>query len=373
MKRLLYALVAVFAVACVEDQITEVRPDMAQAPRIYAALSDDTRVELNDDKKTVWSALDELYVVSASYEATYRFIGNTGDRKGIFEQLENSENYRWSDLGDYAYAMYPLSAYYSTGNYTSNPTYPLPFMTFNRVQNYKEGSYDPACNFMVGQSEDGVNFKFKNLVSYLRLSLTGEKRVRSITVQSNNNEYLAGVLYFELLDTDVWAWYSDSSTEITLDCGEDGVQLTDSPKDFYIALMPMILSNGLYVEIEFTDGTTYHKATFNELVFERNTIKPMVTLDTAEDIAWERVKIYHTGESIADPIMYGTSIGTIDWGDGNVTDVVEAFMPYIFKDGEDEHVIEIKTLYSTEIHIPSCEGVTRLDFSEYFVNATRTN
>ena len=62
MKRLLYALVAVFAVACVEDQITEVRPDMAQAPRIYAALSDDTRVELNEDKKTVWSALDEVSI-----------------------------------------------------------------------------------------------------------------------------------------------------------------------------------------------------------------------------------------------------------------------------------------------------------------------
>ena len=78
---------------------------------------------------------------------------------------------------------------------------------------------------MHGIGSDASNFSFKNLMGYLRLSLTGDKMVESITLEGNNGEYLGGARYTHLEDISINGWYSDVTTSLTLNC--NGVQLTD--------------------------------------------------------------------------------------------------------------------------------------------------
>ena len=53
----------------------------------YANSDDDTRVELNDKKQTVWTAGDKITVFYSEDVEVWQFDGNTGDRSGSFSYL----------------------------------------------------------------------------------------------------------------------------------------------------------------------------------------------------------------------------------------------------------------------------------------------
>ena len=367
-KILLFALLATLGVSCVQDSVEEQRSNIVADNKIYASIGDleaDTRVELNSSKQTVWTEGDQITVFHSKDVEVWGFDGKTGDRSGSFSYLA-SYNYQNSNI-DYKnkyYALYLadlIIAYYNDGTPAFSTTVPS-------VQYYKEQSYGLNTNAMLGVSNDGKTYKFKNLMSYIRLSLTGDKVVKSITLSDNSTtpSAIAGSMYVNIDGSVLWNTSQDNHTDtIILDCG-DGVQLSSMPTDFYFTLPPVELSGGISVVVTFDDGTIFPKSTTNSIILERNTIQPMRTFDTSGDVDWQNVVIQHSGEWVSFPWLYGSSAitGYVYWGDGYMS-ALNSAEKYVYYDGELEHTITIESQSALQFSMESCAGVSEIDFSNF--------
>ena len=370
MKRgLLYLLALVTLASCAQDSISEVQIDGA-VNKIYASIDDSdyadsddgTRVELNDKKQTVWTEGDLIMTFYHKDISVYAFDGKTGDRNGSFTYSGYLSKNDYGLVYDQHYALYLADAVIA-GFPDKTPAF---YTTLPHTQYYKEHSYGLDTNAMLGTSSDGKNYKFKNLFSYIRLSITGDKVVKSIKISGNNNEVLAGQVYMDIngyLGMEPNA--ADISTTITLDC-EDGVQLSDTPTEFYITMLPQTLTNGLSVSINFTDGTIFPRSTSKSIMFERNTIQPMANIDSGKEVTWQEVIIYHKGNKVAAPYFEGSSAltGYIYWGDEYMSDINRLFS-YSYLDGKEEHTISTKTMNAQSISIDNCRGISNIDLSNF--------
>ena len=369
MRRILtMILAATVCVACMEASIDEVTNLSASDTRIYASIApteDDehTRVELNERLQTVWTENDVIFTFNNGHCCSWIFEGKTGDRSGSFRQtgtynpasedINFDKYYAVTDLGT---TLYPT--YY---NIDFSPAF---LLTLPAVQSYKKNSYGFNTNILLGSSEDGTNYSFKNVNGYLRLSLTGDKAVQSITIKGNLDETLAGI-FAANKEAMFTQWYTDVYNNITLDCG-DGVQLTDEPTHFYIVMPTGTLEYGISLTINFTDGTVFPKSTSKPITITRNTIQPMATFDTGSDTEWQTITIKHHGTNLSAPYFGGkTSMsGIVYWGDGSMTDIYSA-QSYVYNDGLEEHTIVVKGQNISLFYINNCEGVSEIDFSKF--------
>ena len=369
MKRgLLYLLVLATLASCAKDSISEVQMDSA-VNKIYASIDDSdyadsddgTRVELNDKKQTVWTAGDKIMIFEFGKIYEWKFDGKTGDRNGSFSKTGTSytDPYGKTTNYDKYYALY-LSDLTVAQFSDKSPGFGT---TLPATQHYKDHSYGLNTNAMLGTSSDGKNYQFINLMGYLRLSLTGNKVVKSITLESNNGETLAAHIYVH--KSSDYIIYDKTSTSITLDCG-DGVQLTDVPTEFYFTILPQTLSKGISVVVNFTDGTVFPKSTSKSITIERNHIQPMKNFNTGGEVEWQTVSILHTGSKIYAPYFYGSSAlsGYIYWGDDYMSDV-NSVSSYTYDDGMASHTITVKTMGTTAIEIDNCQGISEIDLTNF--------
>lgn len=357
-------LAVAVCVACTEADIDEATNNTLAADKIYATIDetecDDTRVELNERKQTVWTKGDEIFTFSDGEIHIWKFNGNTGDRSGSFTR--QSIYYTFVNNGihfDQTYAVYLAELDISK---LSDNT-PAFYTTLTSKQSYKEHSYGLKTNAMLGTGPDGKNFKFKNLFGYLRLSLTGDKMVKSIEVSGNNGENLAGKVYIDK-HANV-GLNRPESTSITLDCG-DGVQLSNKPTDFYITMIPQTLSKGISVVVTFTDDTVFPKSMTKSITIERNTIQPMSTFNSSGDVKWQTATIKHSGDYVGRLYAGGSSAlsGYIYWGDGYMSDV-NSMASYVYDDTLTEHTITLKVLNATLFTVDDCTGISEIDLSNF--------
>ena len=366
MKRVyLLLLFSVIFVACSKDN-----PAVDQQPaeaygvdKIYASVGDvETRVQLNGDFKTVWNTDDEITIFGPKEYSQWTFDGKTGDRSGSFSRLQTFEP--MLEKVDKFYALYPGHGHldYSTTTAANSEL----ITAIQPVQTYVEGSYCPKSNVMLGSSEDGSAYYFKNLVAYLRLSLTGSKTVKRIDVMGNDNELLAGKLYVNCENSSVSFRWDDVETSqtISLDCG-DGVQLSETPQDFYIVMPPMSFSHGITICVTFTDGSVFPRSTSKYIDLQQNNIKPMAVVETDFD-DWQNIYIYHSGNRVAMPQLTGASSmsGCIIWGDDNIS-VLGGDTDYRYADGQQEHTISVQIDGANTLQLNSCTGISRIDFSNF--------
>ena len=289
-KLLLFTLVAALFTACTEDVIDEQRNVITDDNRTLTVSLDgeteDTRIQLNEEKKTVWTEGDLL---SVFYRSTtneqWQFMGKSGDRTGNIEPVDSSiiPTPTTNDI----VVVYPYNANYYYNSDTKNVQASLP-----ATQSYLKDSYGLDGNIMVSQSEYN-QVALKSVCGWLKLQLTGNgETVKSITLRGNAGEQVAGELYINSADaTSTLAsklTESDDDSEVggtlvrpgtilkevTLDCGE-GVVLDAEATAFYIALPPMTFENGFTVEIEAMDSSIMTKSTDKALAIERNYIQPM--------------------------------------------------------------------------------------------------
>ena len=350
--------------ACMQDSITEPNSVSQRPEYIYASFEEDTRVELNAQKKTVWTEGDRIVRIGQDVYDTWTFTGKTGDRSGSFE-FWGTWNYNVDyDFGDKVYALYPYANYYAC--YYFNDTGEPALIHYVRAeQNYKPNTYDPESNIMLGVSDEGTNFTFCNLMGHLRLSLTGDKCVEKITLCGNRNEVINGLRYFRFSNINEAYWYDMYTTLTTLVCND--VQLTDTPTEFYFTIAPTYFQNGIKVYVYFTDGTVYPISTNKQISIERNTIQPMATVDiSSENIVWQNIKIKHQGNSVVIPLLGGSSAlaGFIYWGDGYMMDIGPSGS-YVYYDGLEEHEITIKSQNATILYLSNCDGISEIDLSEF--------
>ena len=87
----IFALVAMMFAACATDPTVDVQP--SDAPEtLTVSFEEDTRIQLNEEQKTVWTEGD---LVSVFYRSNanqkWQFQGKTGDRTGTIKRVTTPE------------------------------------------------------------------------------------------------------------------------------------------------------------------------------------------------------------------------------------------------------------------------------------------
>ena len=294
MKKLLLFVFAAFAfAACEQTPIEEQSAIRQDAPETLTVgfEGDDTRIQLNEAQKTVWTQGD---LVSVFYRSNanqqWKYDGETGARTANLKRVDAGTATR--DM-DRVVVVYPYNEDYYINPSTFNVQASLP-----ATQHYLANSYGLDGNIMISSAEYN-DVTLKNVCGWLKLQLTGDGEVvKSITFKGNNGEQVAGELYINSADAtailasdmgNVVEDDGDNATggaganlsfddvvlkEVTLDCGT-GVTLGAEATSFYIALPPQTFEKGVTVEITATDDSVMTKSTDKSITIERNCIQPM--------------------------------------------------------------------------------------------------
>ena len=319
MKRLFSLLCAVVAfAACEQAPIEEQSAVRQDAPETITVgfEGDDTRIQLNEAQKTVWTEGDQVSVFYKSYDnLKFEFEGNTGDRNGTLKRVGGQHN---GQTMDDVVVVYPYSEDYmiTLSEGCVNATIPS-------TQTYLKGSYGVGDNLMIARSSFN-QFSLKSVCGWLKIQLTGDGEViERITFRGNNGEQVAGLVYVDATTAEATLATAkhnsdDNSqldgtlvlddsiyTEVTLNCG-DGVALGKNATAFYIALPPQTFEQGFTVEIEDTEGYVMEQSTDKALNIERNTIQPMAAFEfinpaTPSAPAPASNEIWYTATEKADP------------------------------------------------------------------------
>lgn len=356
-------LFAILFVGCTQNDIDHSMVT-SDGPRLYAHIEEETdsRVQLNTNLKTVWNHGDEILVLGDQRLESWVFNGADGSRNAQFD-FNFADDYYDVDFSDRLYAHYPLNNHGGMGIFEDGT--PALFLYVLDYQEYTKGSYDPKSNNMIGESEDGSHFYFKNMLGYLRISLVGEGAVKSITLSGNNDEYIAGLRYYALPDTSLSDWYDEVYTSIVLDCG-NGVALSSEPTDFYFALAPTTFDDGINIEVEMSDGTISYRSTTKFINVARNTIVPMQTLNIDGNLEWQSVMVTYNAKEITAPTIEGTSslFGYIYWGD-DTNDSINSESSHVYYDNQTTHTLTIEVINATAVEFSDCSGITDIDFSNF--------
>ncbi len=314
MKRfLLFVAVATLFAACSKDALDEqqgIQNIVDEAPTTLTVgfEDDETRIQLNSAQKTVWTNGD---LVSVFYRSDanqqWQYTGETGARTADLTRVNAGEATKETQR---VVVVYPYNENYYFNTETYNVQASLP-----ATQTYLKDSYGLDGNIMISQSEYN-NISLQNVCGWLKLQLTGNgEQIKSITVRGNNGEQVAGELYINSADaTATLALEAGDAgedegenatggaggnlvfedtvlTEVTLNCldgtstTEKGVTLGAEATSFYIALPPQTFTKGITVDITDTTNYTMTQSTDNEVVIERNHIKPMAAFEVALNAA----------------------------------------------------------------------------------------
>ena len=336
MKRLIFFVLAAFAfAACEQAPIEEQSAVRQDAPETITVgfEGDDTRIQLNEAQKTVWTKGDQVSVFYKSYDnLKFEFEGNTGDRNGTLKRVGGQYN---GQTMDDVVVVYPYSADYmiTLSEGCVNATIPS-------TQTYLKGSYGVGDNLMIARSSFN-QFSLKSVCGWLKIQLTGAGEViERITFRGNDGEQVAGLVYVDATTAEATLATAkhnsnDNSqldgtlvlddsiyTEVTLDCGE-GVMLGMNATAFYIALPPQTFEQGFTVEIEDTEGYVMEQSTDKALTIERNHIQPMAAFEFINPNRPTQPtpasnEIWYTATEKADPyfddfLTFGSNVDSNMW------------------------------------------------------------
>ena len=351
MKRfLIFALAALAFAACTQTAVEIEVMERHDTPDIITVgfEGDDTRIQLNEAQKTVWTKGDQVSVFYRSNaNQQWKYDGETGARTANLKRVDAGTATR--DM-DRVVVVYPYNEDYYINPSTYNVQASLP-----ATQTYLKNSYGLDGNIMISSAEYN-DVTLKNVCGWLKLQLTGDGEVvKSITFKGNNGEQVAGELYINsadataILASDMGDIAEDDGESaaggaganlsfddvvlksVTLDCGE-GVTLGAEATAFYIALPPQTFENGFKVEIICADDTKMVKSTSNALSIERNHIQPMAAIEFIPPIPNNQIWYTSSDGNIVTPYktnVFGATIksntyvngkGTITF-DGDVTTI----------------------------------------------------
>ena len=234
---------------------------------IEAALSDEgigTKTQMTPGVdagtyKVVWQAGDAIQINGNTSTSVSISQSNAGSASFMFEGAQFSVPY---------YAAYPAATAgsFTEGSYT---------VTLPAVQTYAGSDrFAPEAALMLGYAETAGTVTFRHAMSYIRLTLTGNGApVKSVTVESNNQEALAGS-FTATCTEGVWtlAQAEGSAFTVTLDCGAQGAAIGEK---MLIAVPAGTYAEGLTIVIKNTDSQYQVKKATNPFTAEAGGIYDM--------------------------------------------------------------------------------------------------
>ncbi len=305
MKKLLVFISAVGLLAsCAKSSVEEVvtNPSMGDVKQITVSFDgDDTRIQLNEETKTVWTSGDAVSVFyRTDGNSKWIYEGETGARSANLSQsIENTGSAEFDNV----VVVYPYSYYHSI-----NSEGTIVAATILSDQSYLENSYGVGSNLMVAMSSTS-NFNLKNVCGWLKLQLTGDGEVvEEVIFSGNNGEQVAGTVYVNAADATIALAEdeADIKRSVSVKCSE-GVELSAEPKAFYISLPPQTFDNGITVNVLCQDGSRMVKSSSRALTVERNYIVPM------EEVGYTPEPFYVTSDALVNASYKGHA-GTISYG-----------------------------------------------------------
>ena len=338
----MFAVVA-FA-ACEQAPIEEqsaIRPDAPDTITVGFE-GDETRIQLNEAQKTVWTKGD---LVSVFYKSDanqkYEYRGETGARTAELHKVSAGSS--TTKMG-YVVVAYPYNEEYIISPASGNLETMLP-----AVQHYAVDSYGVGDNLMVSCSEF-TQFSLKSVCGWLKLQLTGNGEVvKGIKFRGNNGEQVAGLIHVDTKSAEA-TLYSEEvapddngnangslvidgamATEVMLYCDE-GVTLSSETTAFYIALPPQTFEEGFTVDVICTDGTLMAKSSDKRLSIERNHIQPMAAMEFTPSVPNNQIWYTSSDGNVVTPYYtnvfganivsntYANGMGVITF-DGDVTTI----------------------------------------------------
>lgn len=262
----------------IEDNNSSIIP---VTPDLQAGFADETRTYVENNKYLRWHENDCL---TAFYGNTlnrqYKFNGKTGDNSGTFSLVPSGE-LGTGNAFDRIYAVYP---YNETATITDEGEISL---TLPAIQSYAENSFGKGANTMIAVTENLEDsfLAFKNACGYLKLKLYNADgaTIKSIEVNGNNNEKIAGVATATIAFGKVpqLTIADNATTTVTLDCGE-GITLgttTETATEFWVVLPETTFEGGITIKATNTEGGVFEKTTENKVVITRNEILPMAAVE----------------------------------------------------------------------------------------------
>ncbi len=265
MKRLNIFLIFSFILAvftgCVKDEAIsdEVQYELTAKMEMDAS----TRTSLSglqgDMYYPLWSAGDELAVFVDGETTPSKFTLKSGEgaTKATFAGTRE---------GSYYYALYPFSDTTRMENGAIHFTLPS-------VQEYIVGSFGSGSYPMVAYGTSGT-LNFKNLCAVMKISITGDAAVRSITLQSKDEEaYLSGKVKVNFGDASSLQMQilEGGSNSVRLDC--KGTELKkDSVTDFHFVIPAQSYKGGFDVIIDAYSDTIV-KSVASDLEFKRSQLR----------------------------------------------------------------------------------------------------
>lgn len=242
-------MAALLAASCTRDEITDGK-DGVQDLFLTASSPDDVSVNPFGTKTSMvpngdcysvhWSEDDVISVNGVESSAIAVEEGNA--KKAVFEV---------KGVAVPCSAVYPASAVsaFSDGQAELN----LP-----SSQTYVPGSFDPASALMLGYSSDGSALNFSHAMAYLYITVDtvdgyDEDPVRTVTVKSLGTEPMSGAFRaaFSAEGCSMAAAEDNLSSEVTLDCGKDGVA---KGTPVVVALPAAEYASGIMVTVEDVNG-----------------------------------------------------------------------------------------------------------------------
>ena len=270
---------------------------------------DNTRIQLNEETKTVWTKGDRVSVFyGTTTNEEWQFTGDTGVRTGEIRPVESSVVP--STTSNEIVVVYP----YREENIYNSETREVDVL-LPAEQTYIEDSYGLDGNILVwhGERKEVV---LKSVCGWLKLQLTGNGEVvESITLRGNNGEQVAGNLRINTEDAS--ATLLEEGTilnEVTLKCSE-GIELGADATAFYIALPPMTFSDGFTIDVECNGSKPMTISTSKEVFIKRNTILPMATVkyeaEHSTSTGIPNNEIWYTATTKVEP--YDTTVFNVEY------------------------------------------------------------
>lgn len=264
-----------FAAALFASCAKDIAPENEGFPVFKAGFENgfETKTYLNESLLNRWNADDRVSIfVGNTYNQQYKFEGKTGANSGSFSQVENPGFFSGAKL-EANYSVYPYS------ENTSISEEGVVSFEFPSVQSYEPNSFGVGANTMVAVTENTSDMflLFKNICGYLKVSLYGDAVIKSVSVQGNGGEIIAGEGTVTASSSDVPSVTMSASggNVVSIDCGE-GVQLealSETATDFYFVIPPVKFSQGITITAVGVDGKVFEKSTKASFSILRNKIQ----------------------------------------------------------------------------------------------------
>ena len=241
MKKLLYILpILLLAAACHKEgsvQVVETLSVSSPAP---------TRVHLADGVSAVWNAGDQVSVFyNGGENEKWNYTGADGASKGTISHEGNS----WRIGNGNFTALYPYDSGASmTGEVIST--------TIPSVQAFDPDSYTWA---MLVSSTDDASLHFEYACAFVRLSLSGIGKVRSVTLKGGSNEALAGPCSVDIsAGAPAAVPGSGATSSVTVNKADGSLlaSLSATETDVWIGVLPGTFNKGLVFTVTLESGNT---------------------------------------------------------------------------------------------------------------------